>query len=491
MTITSIAIQDTYKKAKALYDRKKFAESNKVLESIDEQVRLLGDKKLIGKFLALAGDNNFNLGNYQQCLQQFQEAEKVFKELKLMQELAEAENNLSAVYRRLGLVALSLFKNLEALTYSFQTNEEFVMNSSLMNAAVSLFDTGFTDKAFRALDTAMLVCDKHGGDEKYEEMRIVILNNKATFCIALRRFDETLPLLEQARALAAQYSVENRLMYIDSNMSMCLIKLNRVEEGFRLLESVIKRRGNVYDDHYVADIVKMGLIYKEHFRDEGRFLAYFDRGLKLAETKNLPARQIFINRILKDYYNSTGNHQQEQLFEKKLKALEEQDTINKQTGGIEKLFDTNVLAIENMLREKERKPEFLDQFDYLIGTYTYTHFGITRHVLLRDIAFCEIRGNYLYIHTLIKTPSGQMVLEESHKLRKTMKEFIDEIHTSMACFARIHNSFIVNLYWLDKDSVKGYDSLLIGGTELKISYTYRSTFKEKLNAFLEQPFGVE
>ena len=78
-----------------------------------------------------------------------------------------------------------------------------------------------------------------------------------------------------------------------------------------------------------------------------------------------------------------------------------------------------------------------------------------------------------------------MVLEEGHRVRKTMKEFVAEISTSEAFFARIHNSFIINLYWLSRDSVKGGDAIIVGNKELKISDTYRSAFKEKLNAFLE------
>ena len=66
-----------------------------------------------------------------------------------------------------------------------------------------------------------------------------------------------------------------------------------------------------------------------------------------------------------------------------------------------------------------------------------------------------------------------------------MKEFVAEISTSEVFFARIHNSFIINLYWLSKDSMKGGDSIVVGNKELKISDTYRSAFKEKLNAFLE------
>ncbi len=56
-----------------------------------------------------------------------------------------------------------------------------------------------------------------------------------------------------------------------------------------------------------------------------------------------------------------------------------------------------------------------------------------------------------------------MVLEEGHKVRKTMKDFIEEINTSAAFFARIHNSFIINLYWIDKDSLKGGVRYLLAG----------------------------
>ncbi len=208
MAITQANLLQAYKEAKNLYDHHKFDEASKILERLNKPVLQSGEKEFAGDFLALAGDNNFSLGNYQQSLQQYLEAEKIFKELKLMQKLAVAAYNLGAAYRRLGLHAHALLKNLESLTYSFQANEEYVMTSSLMNAALSLFDTGYTEKAFRALDTGLLVCDKNAGTRKYEEMRIAILNNKATFCLSLKRFDETLNILLHAREIATKYSIE-------------------------------------------------------------------------------------------------------------------------------------------------------------------------------------------------------------------------------------------------------------------------------------------
>ena len=140
-------IAQIFKKAKAFHERHKFAESNEVMNPV-LQTTYNGDKKVWAEMLLMAGDNNFHLGNYQLSLHQFSEAEKIFKDLKLIQQLAQAENNLGAVYKRLGLQSHALFKNLEALTYSFQTHEEFVMTSSLMNAATSLFDTGYPEKGF-------------------------------------------------------------------------------------------------------------------------------------------------------------------------------------------------------------------------------------------------------------------------------------------------------------------------------------------------------
>ena len=51
-------------------------------------------------------------------------------------------------------------------------------------------------------------------------MRVVTLNNKATICIALKRVDEALGLLQQAREIAAKYSFEDTGLYFWTPISL-------------------------------------------------------------------------------------------------------------------------------------------------------------------------------------------------------------------------------------------------------------------------------
>ena len=490
-TNTSLpALQTKLKEAKSLIDKGKLAESNKLLEPIARQANQYADKTLLSEALSLQSTNNFLLGNYAESLKLGLEAEKILKKEKMVHELANAENNLGAVYKCLGFYGNALFKYLESLIYSFQTDDEYVMSTGLLNAAIPLFELGYPERALRALDTAQLICSRNSGIRKFEELRLVLLNNKATIRIKLKRYDEALTMLQQARKIATKYSVASQLNVIDSNVALCLVHLNKVEEGFKLLQSVIKRRKKVYDENYVSDIVKMGMIYKEYLGDDNTALEYLDRGLKLAESKNLRSRELSINRLLKDYYNAKDSAQALQ-FENRLKVLEDEDNLNKQSRGMETLFDANILAIENMLSDKEKKPEFLSRYDYLIGTYSYPQHGVTMHVPLRDIAYCEIRGNYMHIHLFSKESGGQNLSDEGIRVRKTMKEFIAETDPEEVFFARIHNSFVVNLFRLTRDSLRDANTLIIGNSELKISDTYRKSFKERLNAFLEHELAFQ
>ena len=71
-----------------------------------------------------------------------------------------------------------------------------------------------------------------------------------------------------------------------------------------------------------------------------------------------------------------------------------------------------------------------------------------------------------------------------YTVRKTLKEFISEINTAASYFVRVHGSFIVNLYWISKFPQKNISRLAIGDKELPVSETYRSAFRDGLNAFL-------
>lgn len=479
-------LQKRYNDAKALYERQKFDKSNKILLQVYADTLACGDKKFIAEVLSQMGINNLSLGNYDNSLQQLLEAERIFKENRLMHHLPEAVVNLAVIYRKLDLFGHALLKHLEALAYTFQTNDEYLITTSLLNCAAVLFETGFTDKAFRAVDTAILFCDKNKGEPKYEHIRMVALNNKATFYANLKQLDKMLPLLKEAKTVARKYSFTDMTDMIDSNIVTCLTGLKRYKEASTLVKALLTKRKHLQDDQQVADLMKLGILQRDYFNKPDLFLELAAKALKLAEKRRLISRQLLINNLLKEYYTKAVDTGMRKQLEQRIKHLEEQQQQNKQTSGMEKLFDTNVMAVENRLLQQKQQPEFFARYDYLIGAFSYTHRGLTRHIPLRDIAFCEVQGNYLHIHTFTKNTEGKLILEQAHRLRKTMKDFESETSTSEMFFGRIHNSFIINLYWLPKGIAVSGNSLTLGGTELPISDTFRSSFKKKLNAFLKK-----
>jgi DNA-binding LytR/AlgR family response regulator len=476
-------LEENFSKAKVLLEKHEYANANSILVELVKHA--VGDncEKLRGDILSLMGDCNFYLGNYQQSIEQFKEAESIFKKLKLMLELAGNAGNLGAVYKRLGLYSLSMLKYLESMTYLFETGDDLSIASSLMNAASALYDAGYPEKAYRALDSAFALCDKHAGSTNYEEIRLLILNNKATYYLRSSKYEDAFDLLKDAKSLAKKFSIDNQLMTIESNHILCLIRLNRLDEAYQLLSPVLSKRKKVYDDHYVADLVKMGILERDLKKNDEKFFEYLNKALKIADSKKLLSRIIFINQVLRDHFLKRNDKAGAEKFVSALKALEEQDKVNKQTGGLEKLFDAKLFSIEAKLHKKEQKPALFSRFNYLTGTYSYTQHGITKHIPLRDIAFCEVKGNYMSIYTYVSNPSGSEALHETCRLRKTMKEFISELEDSGTFFTRIHNSFIINLSYLSNDSLKSCEVLHIAGKELKISDTYRKTFKESANAF--------
>lgn len=483
--------QDTYKQARQLHQEQQFVRSNTLIDTILAEARPVIDK-LKGDVLMLRGENNFAIGNYKESLNDCIEAERIFKELKLIPELSEVANNTGAVYNRLGLLAHALFKQLEALTYCFQTGDDYSMARTLFNAAVSFFDSAHMDKAMQTMDTVLLICERYPGEVRYEQIRVMIYHNKTTYgYILMNKFEEGLALLLRARDIAVKYSFSDKIPYIESNIAQCLMKLDRYEEAYQLLGSMLQKSGEIHDDLYVVDLAKMALIYRDHFHDEAKFLETFDRCVKMAEEKGLIARQIRLNEILKDHYENKGNEKQAEKIAQKLKELNELNNPNKQITGLDQLFDTNLLAVENTLKQKREEPEFSRRYDYLIGTYSYTVFGITKHIFLRDIVYIEAKGNYLYIY--VRKPGARLVVdEEAHKVRKTMKEFMTEINDSEVFFAQTHKSFIVNLCCIPDAPLKGASSILLEPVEVKISNSFRKEFIEKLNAFykLEMTLGV-
>ncbi len=90
-----------------------------------------------------------------------------------------------------------------------------------------------------------------------------------------------------------------------------------------------------------------------------------------------------------------------------------------------------------------------------------------------DIFWVEADGDYINIHTA----------QKSHLLRETMKKI--EQRLQVHGFQRIHRSTIVKLSVISELSTSDngeYEVILINGTRLKLSRTYRDLLFEKLQA---------
>ena len=119
----------------------------------------------------------------------------------------------------------------------------------------------------------------------------------------------------------------------------------------------------------------------------------------------------------------------------------------------------------------------LSEHDFLINTYTYQYRKITYHIPLRDIAYVEVRRDYLHIFTVSDPDLDRFEMVQAHQIRKPLKDFVAEVSGAASYFVRIHGSFLVNLLWVSKFPQKNLKCILIGTTELTISDTYRPIFK--------------
>jgi two-component system LytT family response regulator len=99
--------------------------------------------------------------------------------------------------------------------------------------------------------------------------------------------------------------------------------------------------------------------------------------------------------------------------------------------------------------------------------------GNVYFVNAKDIYWVEADGDYINIHTA----------QKSHLLRETMKKIEQRLQTHG--FQRIHRSTIVKLSAISELSTSDngeYEVVLISGSRLKLSRTYRELLFEKLEA---------
>ena len=89
--------------------------------------------------------------------------------------------------------------------------------------------------------------------------------------------------------------------------------------------------------------------------------------------------------------------------------------------------------------------------------------GIAVSLTAQEIIYFEVQHNDLHIHSV-------------HSLYKTRLSLceLENLLSEMLCFARVHQSFIINLNHYEKK--EGNDLILKNGQKLALSRSYRNTF---------------
>ena len=90
------------------------------------------------------------------------------------------------------------------------------------------------------------------------------------------------------------------------------------------------------------------------------------------------------------------------------------------------------------------------------------------NIRFTDILYIEAHKEYLQIHTK----------DQKHLVYKRMKDMAASLPAS---FIRIHNSYIINLQYLQKTNVQ---SVQISDKELPVSSSYKEVLQTKLKEYL-------
>jgi DNA-binding LytR/AlgR family response regulator len=88
-----------------------------------------------------------------------------------------------------------------------------------------------------------------------------------------------------------------------------------------------------------------------------------------------------------------------------------------------------------------------------------------------EIIYIEVIRNDLHIHTASRV----------YKHRQSLTE-LEAIFSGMRCFARIYQSYMINLSYLDK--IEGNYAIIKTGVKLPISRTYRKSFFDALDDYI-------
>ena len=480
--IKTTELEERYKEASSLSQQSRFADSNDLLLAfIDESIE---DKELLSNIRHLMGFNAWKAGRHEEAASQYSDALTLMRDMRLYTKLPSVVNLLGLYHRKSGHYRDALVYFLEGLFYAFRLDDKAAMVAITANMAMVMMELHDYDRSERGYDAALRLCSQVSGQRDIGAFRCEILINKCLLSFYQGLTQRIPGILSEIEGVIAHQDMGVHTPEIRTFMAHSYTQVGEYGKAYNLLKDQ-----NLFDTHvvnvpYVIDLISMGEVSRFLLDDDALSLRYMHRALALSEANDMFQTKLLAHNALLQHYKAIGDEKLASFHEEQYKKVREGKSAEQEVSYLTSMLDANLDAVEDRSKHQEKIDDLLSEHDFLINTYTYQYRKITYHIPLRDIAYVEVRRDYLHIFTVSDPDLDRFEMVQAHQIRKPLKDFVAEVSGAASYFVRIHGSFLVNLLWVSKFPQKNLKCILIGTTELTISDTYRPIFKEKLNAFL-------
>ena len=460
----------------------------KYTESIECIAPYLSDdiekKDLLTNMLYLLGHNYWKTGRYEEAKSSFSKAQTILKENSLYKKLPPVVNSLGLYQRKSGLYRDALIHFLEGLLYAFQFDDKRAMIAITANIGMVMMEMRDYDRSEKGYDAALRLCSQVPEYKDTNAFKCQILINKCLLSFYQGRTAEIKDILTNIQDIITQVDVEPHTHEIETFMAHSYVKIGEYEMAHELLKTKDIADSSFANVPYVINLLSMAAINKFLYHDIQLFLKYLDQALSISYEHDMYQTKLLAHEAFHTHFLDMGDTALAEFHEKKYKSIREEKRVDHEIGYLSSILQANIDAVEDKSRINEKISDLLSEHDFLINSYAFQYHRVNYQVPLRDIVYVEVQKNYLLIYTIANPDINRFEMVQVYTVRKTLKEFISEINTAASYFVRVHGSFIVNLYWISKFPQKNISRLAIGDKELPVSETYRSAFRDGLNAFL-------
>lgn len=445
----------------------------------------IADKDLLTNMLYLMGHNHWKTGRYEEAKTYYSNAQMILKEAGIHKKLPTVVNSLGLYYRKSGHYRDSLIHFLEGLLYAFQFDDKRAMIAITSNIAMVMMEMRDYDRSEKGYDAALRLCSQVPEYKDTNAFKCQILINKCLLSFYQGRTAEIKGILTNIQDIITQVDLEPHTHEIETFMAHSYVKIGEYKMAYDLLKTKDISDNSFANVPYVINLLSMAAINKFLHHDTQRFLKYLDQALSISYEHDMYQTKLLAHEAFQTHFLDVGDTALAEFHENKYKSIREAKSVDHEIGYLSSILQANIDAVEDKSRINEKIGDLLSEHDFLINSYTYQYHRINYQVPLRDIVYVEVQKNYLLIYTVADPDINKFKIVQMHTVRKALKDFITEISTAAPYFVRVHGSFIVNLYWISKFPKKNLTRLTIGDKELPVSVTYRTDYRDNMNAFLQ------